>query len=352
MGGRKRLAPEAFEIPVEAIRQGLYTDKYFNRSREILLRDRHHPTVLMQVFQKRHAVVCGTDEAIAVLRRCAGGPDRLRIMSLYDGDEASPYETVMTIEGDYASFVHLETVYLGILARRTKVATNTKRAVEAARGKPVLFFSARFDHFTAQPGDGYAAHIGGASAVSTDAQGRLIAQEGVGTVPHGLIAAYGGDTVKATLKFAEYMPESVPVISLVDFENDCVKTSLQVARALGKRLWGVRLDTAGTMVDRSVWEKMGYFAPTGVNEVLVTNVRQALDAEGFDYVKIVVSGGFTAEKIAQFEQKGVPVDAYGVGSSLLTGQFDYTADVVMVNGRHCAKVGRRFRPNPRLELVE
>ena len=148
------------------------------------------------------------------------------------------------------------------------------------------------------------------------------------------------------------MPEPVRVISLVDFDNDSVGTSLAVARALGKRLWGVRLDTAGTMVDRSVVPQMSDFDPTGVNEVLVRNVRTALDAEGFGYVKIVVSGGFTAEKIARFEANNVPVDAYGVGSSLLRGSFDYTADVVVVNGRPCAKVGRRFRPNPRLKLVK
>jgi len=158
--------------------------------------------------------------------------------------------------------------------------------------------------------------------------------------------------VMATQKFAEFMPASVQVISLVDFDNDSVKTSLAVAKALGKRLWGVRLDTAGTMVDRSVVSKMSDFAPTGVNEVLVRNVRAALDAEGKSYVKIVVSGGFTADKIARFEASNVPVDAYGVGSSLLTGSFDYTADVVMVDGRPCAKVGRSLRPNPRLKLVE
>jgi len=352
MATKKRLDPGAFDIPQEPIRAGRYTDKYFARTRDILTSDDHHPIILMQVFQKGQVVVCGTDEAIAIVRRCADNPDKIWITSLFDGDEAAPYETVMTIEGDYASFAHLETLYLGVLARQTKVATNTRRAVEAARGKPILFFSARFDHFSTQPADGYAAHVGGARGVSTDAQGTWIHQEGIGTVPHGLIAAYNGDTVKATQKFAEFTPDPVRVISLVDFDNDCVGTSLAVAKALGKRLWGVRLDTAGTMVDRSVTAMMGEFAPTGVNEVLVRNVREALDAEGFEFVKIVVSGGFTAKKIARFEANNVPVDAYGVGSSLLTGVFDYTADIVTVNGRPCAKVGRRYNPNPRLQPVE
>ena len=97
---------------------------------------------------------------------------------------------------------------------------------------------------------------------------------------------------------------------------------------------------------------MGTFKPTGVNPELVRNVRRALDAGGFQHVKIVVSGGFTVDKIRLFEEQGVPVDAYGVGSSLFQGRFDFTADVVMLEGKPCAKVGRSYRPNPRLERVE
>jgi len=116
-------------------------------------------------------------------------------------------------------------------------------------------------------------------------------------------------------------------------------------------LYGIRLDTSETIVDKSVIPQMGSFKPSGVNPRLVWNVRRALDAESFQHVKIVVSGGFTADKISRFEEHGVPVDAYGVGSSLFTGLYDFTADVVKVNGRTCAKVGREFRPNDRLEQV-
>jgi nicotinate phosphoribosyltransferase len=138
---------------------------------------------------------------------------------------------------------------------------------------------------------------------------------------------------------------------LVDFENDSVKTSLEVARALGDRLWGVRLDTSRTLVDRSLWGEMGDFDPRGVNERLVRKVRSALDEAGFERVRIVVSGGFDSERIADFEAKGVPVDAYGVGSALIRGENDFTADIVLTDGLPSAKVGRAFRPNSRLELV-
>jgi nicotinate phosphoribosyltransferase len=138
---------------------------------------------------------------------------------------------------------------------------------------------------------------------------------------------------------------------LVDFENDSVRTALAVADALGERLWGVRLDTSETLVDRSLWAEFGDFKPTGVNERLVRKVRDALDAAGHDHVRIVVSGGFTVDKIREFEERGVPVDAYGVGSSLIRGANDFTADVVVTDGEPSGKFGRRLRDNPRLELV-
>jgi nicotinate phosphoribosyltransferase len=351
MARRPRLDPHTFHLPVDKMRSGYYSDKYFVRAREILLADGNRPRVTMQVFGKQHAFLGGVDEAIAILKLCAAEWPELEVQALFDGDEVEPWETVMLITGPYDAFAHLETLYLGVLARRTRVGTNTRRVVEAAAPKQVMFFPARHDHWLVQTGDGYAAHIAGAIGVSTDAQASWWGSEGIGTVPHALIAAYGGDTVRATLKFLEHIPADVQVVTLVDFENDCVRTSLEVARALGDRLYGVRLDTSEMLVDRSVLPQMGRFRPTGVCPQLVRNVRQALDAEGFRDVRIVVSGGFTVEKIREFEAQGVPVDAYGVGSSLFQGRFDFTADVVLLEGKPCAKVGRAYRPNPRLQRV-
>ena len=349
---RPRLDPAIFNLPVARMREGYYSDKYFVRAREVLLKDHHRPRVTMQVFGKAHADLGGADEAIAILKLCAESWSELTVHALYDGDRITPWETVLLIDGPYDAFANLETLYLGVLARRTRVGTNTRLVVEAARPKQVMFFPARHDHWLVQTGDGYAAHIAGAIGVSTDAQASWWGSEGIGTVPHALIAAYEGDTVMASVKFAEYMDPDIRLITLVDFENDCVGTSLAVARALGERLYGVRLDTSETMVDTSIVPQMGLFKPTGVNPQLVWNVRQALDREGFQRVKIVVSGGFTVEKIRQFEDEGVPVDMYGVGSSLFQGRYDFTADIVQVEGKPCAKVGRLFRPNPRLERVD
>jgi nicotinate phosphoribosyltransferase len=400
---KDRLPTHVFDLPIQEMRRGYRSDIYFWREKVALEKHDLHPHITMQVFQKGHTVLCGIDEAIAVLRVAAGryrdyhkahnlfdrllelkrearelfltdkkayleavsgraviseeldalwvsGFDALEIDAVHDGDLVKPLETVLHITGDAGMFAHLETIYLGILARRTRVATNVRNVVEAARGKSVLFFPARFDHWAVQGGDGFAAHIGGADGVSTEAQGEWWGARAAGTVPHALIAALGGNTVEAVRIFGETYPD-VNLVALVDFDNDNIGTALDCAQALGDRLWGVRLDTAENMVDKSIVPRMGEFKPTGVVPELVFLVRQALDDRGFKRVKIIASGGFDAEKIATFEALEAPVDAYGVGSALLRGTYDFTADVVLLDGRPCAKAGRKHRPNPRLSRV-
>jgi len=307
-------------------------------------------------------VLGGIDEAIAVLKLCSGeqggngewteGWPALEVRALHEGDEISPHEPVLEIEGDYALFAHLETVYLGCLARRTLIMRNVREVVDAAAGKPIFYFPARHDHWLVQTGDGWAAHIAGAIGVSTDAQASWWGGRGIGTVPHGLIAAYDGDTVEAARRFADRFHGEMNITVLVDFDNDSANTAVSVADALGDRLWGVRLDTSEQLVDRSLLGEMGDFRPTGVNARLVEKVRATLDAAGHPGVRIVASGGFDAGRIREFEAHGVPVDAYGVGSSLIRGENDFTADVVMVNGRPRAKAGRHMVVSERTQRVE
>jgi nicotinate phosphoribosyltransferase len=397
---RTRLPIETFDIPVNEIRRGYRSAIYFWRAKKILEKHKPDQLVTMQIFQKNNAVLCGMDEALAIVRTCTGywksldkveklfddymdlkqqvrharmnwkgfglpihavyeellnvdleldnlwvdTSDLLDVRALFDGDEIAPWETVAHVKGALASFVHLESVYLGVLARRTKVATNVQRVVQAANDKPVLFFADRFDHYATQGGDGYAAHVGGAQGIATEAMGRWWGEPGMGTMPHALIAAFGGDTVGATIAFHDTVPEA-NVVSLVDFNNNCVGTTLNCLDEFGDKLWGVRLDTSENMIDSSIEQRnMGDFKPTGVNAQLVHNVRDALDREGGQHVKIIVSGGFNVEKIKAFEAVNVPVDSYAVGSSLLQGAGDFTADVV----QPASKMGRWFRPNERL----
>src|SRR4029079_13739468 len=213
---RQRLAPEVFDLPVEKMRAGWYTDAYFNHTRATLLADGLHPSVVVQVFQKNDAWLGGVDEAIEILPLCSDEPDGLKIRALHDGDRLEPWETVLTIEGDYTTFAHLETVYLGTLARRTLITTNVVHVLERANGKPIIFMPARFDHHRVQAGDGYAAYVAGQITgsqigVTSDEQASWWGGRGIGTVPHSLIAAYGGDTVLAARKFAEWAPLDMAV---------------------------------------------------------------------------------------------------------------------------------------------
>src|SRR4051812_34789663 len=316
----------------------------------------------MQVFQKEESILGGVDEAIAILKQCCGrrladgtwedGWDSLAVNALYEGDEIAPFETVLTIEGDYSLFAHLETVYLGCMARRTLVMRNVAAVVRAAAGKPILFFPARHDHWLVQTGDGWAAHVAGAIGVSTDAQASWWGGRGVGTVPHSLIAAYGGDTVGAAVAFADRYHGDMNITGLVDFENDSVRTALEGAAALGDRLWGVRLDTSERVVDVALQDEPNQEAHRGVTPLLAQRVRRALDAEGYGHVRIVVSGGFNPAKITAFEAAGAPVDAYGGGSSLLRGSNDFNADGGRVDGRGVGDGGGKEEPKSRLSLVE
>lgn len=388
---RRRLDPSVLRVDPR-IREGYYTDEYFNRARLILKRDNYHPHVRMQVFQKNDDIcLCGIDEALGIIREALQDDFRkLDIYALFDGDIVNRGETVMHIEGDYSLFAHLETVYLGALARRSRVATNVYRTVREAShytSKPVLFFPARFDIYQCQAGDGYAYDVALRSldidsytdgyGVSTPAQGEWWGSKALGTIPHGLQAAYGGDVVLSALKFAEYLNPDIKRIVLVDYHNDSVGTTLAVADAFLERylpgkdpryeLYGVRLDTSETVVDKSLCEEMELFAPTGVNPQLVMKVHAALlerinsypegsdERSFYEKIGIVCSGGFNPKKIAEFEKLSLPVVAYGVGSSLFEGRIDFTADVVGLKEndvwREVVKVGRHYRPNDRLEKV-
>ena len=373
-----KAAPAAlFQFPPE-LRTGELSDRYFVRAMRTLALDGLDPLVTMQVFSKKTGIVAGIPEAIRMLQvGLAGGYglDDIEVRTLLEGDHINvdtEWEPVMHIAGPYRAFAHLETPLLGVLARRSLVATNTAAAVKAAGDKPLIFMAPRHDDWRVQCGDGYAALVGGAAAVSSDVGGQWAGVRAVGTMPHALIAAYGGDTIRATLAFARYVKAEEPhvdVVSLVDYDNDVIGTSLDVARAMRTEfgagtLTAVRVDTSERLIDRALVndpEIFGRHKATGVNPHLVRKLRAALDEAGFSEVGIIVSGGFTPKKIAAFENGGVPVAGYGVGSSLLghndgtdglkTG-FDFTGDIVVVDGCREAKLGRRLLDSDRLVRVQ
>lgn len=374
-----RAAPASLFQFDPRMKDGWLSDRYFVRTAATLAHAGRDPVVTLQVFAKRSGVLAGVREALRLLEtQLAPGYARgdVTVRTLLEGDRINrtgedEWETVMHIAGPYRAFAHLETPLLGVLARRSLVATNTRAVVDAAAGKPVIFMAPRHDDWRVQTPDGYAAQVGGAASVSSDAAGAWWGAPGVGTMPHGMIAAFGGDTVAATLAFARYLRDREPgvaLMSLVDYANDVVGTALAVARAVRDELGAgllraVRVDTSERLVDASLVndpELWGRARLTGVNAHLVRRLRAALDAEGFADVGIVASGGFTPARIRRFEAEGVPVAAYGVGSSLLghsgsdglLSEFDFTADVVRLDGNPEGKIGRRYRENPRLTPLD
>lgn len=449
----KRLTDQVFKLDIERMRRGWYSDKYFENVYRMLSSlaasgyrydgqfprdvspaaaqlDVGNMQVEMQFFTRRKGstLVVGVDKALAMLRHCSGywdenGAfvetwDELEVWAVQDGDvtrypprgsagagDPRHVQPVMRVRGCYRDFALLETPIVGVLSRGSRIATNVYQTLVAARGKPVLFFPARFDAHEVQAADGYAydlavqrfnrdyeEHV--ASLVSTDAQGDYWGGRGGGTVPHAIIACFLGDTAAAMLAFASTLPLDVPRIALVDFNNHSVQDGLRTLEAMFDRyralmeagdeaearkyvLFGVRLDTSGNMRDVIVPPLGDPRLDLGVNPRLVFTVRQALDTawQGWnlppqwedrarDYcqnVKIVVSGGFNPEKIGRFEKLGVPADFYGVGSALMSNDTrvgtntDFTADVVRVRiaGEwvDMAKIGRRACDNPKMERV-
>ena len=253
--------------------------------------------------------------------------------ALHDGDAIEPWETVLTIAGDYTLFAHLETVYLGALARRTLVSTNVRRVVEAAAPKPILFFPARHDHWLVQTGDGYAAHVAGAIGVSTDAQSswwggarhrhRASRVDRVLRRRHGrgCAAVRGVGAGRHERRRARGLRQRLGA----DGSRGGARAR---AETVGREARHVRAPRRPLALGRA-----GRLRPARRQRAARSQGACALDAEGFGAVRIVVSGGFTVERSARSRPTGVPVDVYGVGSSLLRGSNDFTADIVRVEGR-------------------
>ncbi len=351
-GKIERLTNKTFKFD-QRVGEGWFSAVYFLKTAQIVAKYLPKHRVTMQFFQKKQAVLCGIDEAVALLHCFAYEPESLNISALHDGDPIEPYETVLKIEGRYDKFGYLEGLIDGILARRTSVATNVYNIVQAAKNKHVIFMGDRDDHFSQQAGDGYSAFIGGSSAQATYAMNEWWGDQGMGTMPHALIQLFGGDLLAACRAYQTEFPND-NLVALVDYHNNVIADSLLVAREFDKALYGVRVDTSQNMIDQYFLDnpqELGKFDPRGINKRLIQVLRETLNDNGFEHVKIIVSGGFDVEKICDFENHNTPVDAYGVGASLIKVNISFTGDCVQLNGEPEAKSGRGYLPNPRLQPV-
>ncbi|HID86846.1 MAG TPA: nicotinate phosphoribosyltransferase [Anaerolineae bacterium] len=312
-------------------------DVYFARTQTILQKEGLDPIVTMEIFPSRDGIFCGIKEVLELLATVL--PEDAEVWTLDEGESMSEGEIVLRITAPYSSFGLYETAILGILAHESGWATAARECVEAAEGVPIISFGARHVHPDVSARMEYAAIVGGCVTCATSAGAKLAGKAPAGTIPHAMILIFG-DTVKATEAFDRHMPPEFPRIALVDTFKDEAEESLRVARAMGDRLWGVRLDTP---------PERGRVTPA-----LVKEVRARLDQAGFPDVKIFVSGGITPERIRQFIAEGAPVDGYGVGSYISGARpIDFTGDLKVVAGKPLAKRGRipGITHNPRLKKV-
>ena len=351
-GKISRLTNKTFQFPKE-LGEGFYAANYFLKSNKIVKDNKPNHIVTMQWFQRRDdAMLCGIDEAIAVIHEFAVHPEELVIEALNDGDIIQNTEPVLKVTGKYENFGFLESVIDGILARRTSVATNVREVLKVSGDTPVFSMADRQDEYHTQVGDGYATYVAGIQKVSTDAQGKWWGGKGMGTMPHALIQICGGDVVEAAKIYKKTFPNE-KVTALIDYNNDVVRDSLKLARVLKEDLNAVRVDTSKSLIDHYFDDKdTSGFDPHGVCKELIFALREALNKEGFNYVKIVVSSSFGAEKIKEWKESNVPVDMYGVGTYFVNNTTcGFTGDLVMLDGKPEAKVGRDNYPNPRLKKV-
>ena len=347
----KRLTNKTFKFD-SRLKDGFFSANYFLKTRKIVSENIPNQIVTMQFFQREDDVmVCGLDESIALIKEFAYRPEELEIWALNDGDIIQNGEPVLKITGRYEDFGFLESMIDGILARRSSVATNVYRVMRELNGKGIINMADRQDEYNTQIGDGYAAYVAGLKADSTDAMGLWWGGKGLGTMPHALIQLCDGDIIKAVDLYLKTFPDE-KVTALIDYHNDVVNDSLKVARHLKTKLRAVRVDTSKALIDHYFDDKdTSSFDPHGVCKELIFALREALDKEGFNYVKIIVSSGFDAKKIKEFEDAKTPVDIYGVGSSLVVVKIGFTGDLVKLNGKHQAKEGRRDIESNRLVKV-
>ena len=304
----------------EEIVAGHTTDIYFVRTREILAHfDMKDTEVAAEIFASRAGVLAGVGEALNLLKS-----KNVEVQSLREGETFASKEVIMTIRGAYSDFGIYETALLGILASSSGWATAAREIKEAAGTRRVYCFGARHLHPSVAPVMERAAVIGGADGCSCVLGAKLLDNNPVGTVPHAVFLIVG-DTVEVAKAYNTIMASDAPRVILVDTFKDEAEETLRVARALGKDLFGIRLDTPS---ERG-----------GVTPGLVREIRARLDREGFSHVQLLVSGGITAEKIKILAEAGA--DAFGVGSYISRAPaIDMTMDIKEVAGEEIAKRGR------------
>ncbi len=309
-----------FSANHEEIYSGMTTDVYFVRTMDILREmNLEDSIVIAEIFARKKGIFAGINEVFEILK-----DKDIELWAVDEGSEFEVKDTLVRITGKYSEFAIYESVILGCLASPSGWATAANEVKKACGDSTYSVFGTRHLHPAVAPVMERAAYIGGAGSVSNILTGKKLGIEPMGTLPHAsfLIA---GDTLKLAKVYNDIMPPEHKRIVLIDTFKDEVEEALRVASELGKNLYAIRLDTPS---ERG-----------GVSPALVNEVRQHLDLQGYNWVKIFVSGGLHPEKIKSLKAAGA--DSFGVGSYISgASAIDMTMDIKEVNGKPIAKRGR------------
>lgn len=306
------------------ILEGRITDVYFQRTLEILKKKDVNPWVKAEFVAKNlplewsWAVLAGLEEVTLLLKDL---PVKVRAMN--EGTVFYPHQPVLEIEGYYQDFCVYETAILGLLCQATGIATKAARYKKLAGERLVMSFGARRMHPAIAPMIERSAFIGGCDGVSVIKGGQIIGEDPLGTIPHALVICIGS-TVDSVKAFDEVIDPDVNRVALIDTFNDEKFECLNVAEALGEKLFAVRFDTPSS--------RRGDF------HHILKEARWELDLRGYDHVKIFASGGIKEEELPHLNPL---VDAYGIGTSISNAPVvDFSMDIVEVDGEPLAKRGK------------
>lgn len=317
------LEDRLFWIPTEnEIKSAATTDIYFNYATEALKFARRNPKVTMEVYTRKTpfpsnwAVVCGIYEVAKLLEGLPVDVDSLEEGEVFLTDpNLAIYEPVLRITGKYCDFAKYENPILGFLCQSSGICTKAARMSQAAQGKNMMSFGTRRAHPAMSAMIERSSFLGGIDSVSNVLGARLLKKVPSGTMPHAFILCIG-DEVKAWQVFDNALPKRVPRIALVDTLSDEKIAAVRAFEALGKDLYGVRLDTPSSR--------------RGDLKKIVQEVRWELKIRGGQKVKIFVSGGLDEQEVAELYHW---VDGFGIGTSISTAPvIDFGGKIVSIEG--------------------
>ncbi len=345
------------KIPKKEIKNKFYTTYYFSKTSSLLKKyNNSHVSQLQFIcFNNEPYMLCGINEVIQIIKTFLSRKDfnSIRIWHRNDGEIIDINEPVLIIEAKYYLIAELENIIDGVLARRSSVATNCWNILKHINTEQLIYMADRSDDYLLHPYDGYAAYVGGVRNYSNYSHVAFIKDKNVkvyGSMPHALIHQYENN-MNALLN--DYIKEYPQVSLLVDFGNDIIKTLSSIDKKYYKNITSIRIDTSKTLIDQSL-QKLKFKGKEyqGVNHKLITIIREWMDKNGFEHTKITSTSDNNLNKIIEFKKNKTPIDYYGIGTALIDINLHFTADLVSLDNKPYAKVGRKLLKNDKLKLYE